>query len=255
MTQPTPPRRRLDAALAHLATTYRGMTAHPDDGNCECHWGSAEELARLKTPDIELDPDLLRRTYSAGDWDFPAAMLRRILPQLARALVSGESERLASMDYAGRAFALGRGQQWPAEQSTAIREFLDAWWVVTLTDPDAEVPAHAVLATLVEASGVLDNWLGAWATTDSPVADQRLAEAFAEWDYDLLNDELPWSTWTLTDDDKEVLRAALTAWLLRNAPARLQRIGADPQMLHRIRLLGLTGPARWDDPHWPSPAY
>jgi len=91
-----------------------------------------------------------------------AAMLRRILPQLAPALVNGEVERLSSTEFAGRAFALGRWQQWPAEQSTAIREFLDAWWYVTLTNPDTEVPAHAVLAMLVEASGALDRWLGAW---------------------------------------------------------------------------------------------
>ncbi|MET8257861.1 hypothetical protein ACFYPG_03690 [Micromonospora sp. NPDC005553] len=252
MTQPTPPRRRLDAALAHLAITFRGMTAHPDDGNCECHWGSAEELALLKTPDVELDPDLLRRTYWAGDWGFPAAMLRRILPQLAAALVSGEVERLASMDHAGRAFALGRWQEWPTEQSTAIREFLDAWWVVTLTDPDAEVPPHAVLAMLVEASGVLGRWLDAWATATSPLANQRLAEAFGEWEYDLLCEDLPWSTWELTGDEEERLRVELTAWLLQHAPARLRMIGADPKRLHRIRLLGLAGPARWDDPHWPD---
>ncbi|MEU5671924.1 hypothetical protein ABZ749_16465 [Micromonospora sp. NPDC047753] len=252
MTQPTPARRRLDAALAHLAATFGGMTAHPDDGNCECHWGSAEELALLKTPDVELDPDLLRRTYSAGDWDFPAAMLRRILPQLATALVNGEVERLSSMDHAGHAFARGRWQEWPAEQSTAIREFLDAWWVVTLTDPDAEVPAHAVLAMLVEACGVLDRWLGVWATENGPVANRRLAAAFGEWDYDLLCDELPWSTWTLTDDVKEILRAELTAWLLQHAPARLRTVDTDPELLHRIRLLGIPDPARFDDPHWPT---
>ncbi|MGI5520160.1 hypothetical protein ACQEUX_04325 [Micromonospora sp. CA-259024] len=255
MTQSTPARRRLDAALAHLATTFRGMTAHPDDSNCECHWGSAEELALLKTPNVELDPDLLRRTYWAGDWHFPAAMLRRILPQLATALVSGEVERLGSMDYAGRAFALGRWQQWPAEQSTTIREFLDAWWVVTLSDPDAEVPAYAVLAMLVEASGALDRWLGAWATATSPVANRRLAEAFGEWEYDLLRDDPPWRTWELTDDEEEVLRAELTAWLLQHAPARLRMVDTDPELLHRIRLLGINGPARWDDPHWPNRGY
>jgi hypothetical protein len=252
MTQPTLARRRLDASLARIATTFRGMTAHPDDGNCDCHWGSAEELALLKTPDVALDSDLLRRTYWAGDWDFPDAMLRRILPQLCTALVDGEVERLGSMDHAGRAFALGRWQQWPAEQSEAIREFLDAWWLVTLTDQDARVPAYSVLAMLVEASGVLDRWLGTWTTATTALANRRLAEAFGQWDYDLLCDDLPWSTWTLTDDEKESLRAKLTGWLLRHAPDRLRIVDTDPELLHRLRLLGLTGPARWDDPHWPT---
>ncbi|WP_410816974.1 hypothetical protein [Micromonospora sp. 050-3] len=136
--------------------------------------------------------------------------------------------------------------------SCCAREFLDAWWVVTLTDHDAEVPAYAVLAMLVEASGALDSWLATWATENSPVASQRLAEALEEWDYDLLCDELPWNTWELTDDDKEILRAELTAWLLQHAPARLRMADTDPELLHRIRLLGVTGPARWDDPHWPT---
>ncbi|MGW4681913.1 hypothetical protein ACWEOS_25905 [Micromonospora taraxaci] len=252
MTQPTPARRRLDAALVRLATTFRGMAAHPDDGNCECHWGSAEELALLKTPDVELSPDLLRRTYWAGDWEFPAAMLRRILPQLASALVSGEVVRLGGMDQAGRAFARGRWQQWPTEQSTAVREFLDAWWVVTLTDEDAEVPAYEVLAVLVEASGALDRWLDAWATATGPAASRRLAEAFGEWQYDLLCDDPPWRTWELTDDEEEALRVELTAWLLRHAPDRLRMIGADSTLVHRLGLLGVAVPDRWDDPLMPS---
>ncbi|MBT2232269.1 hypothetical protein [Nonomuraea sp. NEAU-A123] len=63
MTSPdqTPARLRLDAALADLAVTFRGMTARPDEHNCPCHWGSAENLALLKVPDVELYPDLLRR--------------------------------------------------------------------------------------------------------------------------------------------------------------------------------------------------
>ncbi|MFE2037676.1 hypothetical protein ACFXBB_31415 [Streptomyces scopuliridis] len=60
-------RLRLDAALDGLAATFRGMTAHPDEHNCECHWGSAEDLAQLKLPDTDLDPDLLQRTWQAID--------------------------------------------------------------------------------------------------------------------------------------------------------------------------------------------
>lgn len=41
--------------------------------------------------------------------------------------------------------------------------------------------------------------------------------------------------------------AELTAWLLRHAPARLRAHGAPEELLHQIRLLGLTGPERWDE--------
>ncbi|GAB3180227.1 hypothetical protein FHX75_112115 [Micromonospora palomenae] len=54
---PTDVSGRLDVALAGVAATFRGMTAHRQESNCECHWGSAEELALLKTPDVPLDDD------------------------------------------------------------------------------------------------------------------------------------------------------------------------------------------------------
>ncbi len=84
-----PARRRLSAALDNLAVTFHGMTARPDEHNCECHWGSPEELSLLKTPNVELEPDLLRRAWQATDWTDHAAVLRRVLPQFATALVAG----------------------------------------------------------------------------------------------------------------------------------------------------------------------
>ncbi|MCG5471780.1 hypothetical protein LADH09A_005782 [Micromonospora sp. LAH09] len=53
-------------------------------------------------------------------------------------------------------------------------------------------------------------------------------------------------------DEREALRAELTAWLLQHAPARLRTIGADPELLSGISLLAITGAARWGDPHWPN---
>jgi hypothetical protein len=153
-----PARRRLSAALDNLAITFRGMTAHPDEHNCTCHWGSSAELSLLKTPDVELEPDLLRRTWQAWDWTDRAAVLRRILPQFATALVAGRAEPLFGLEEAGYCFALGRWQQWPDDQAGPVREFLHAWWVQSLTDPDAIVPAHQVFAMCGEASGTLGPW-------------------------------------------------------------------------------------------------
>jgi hypothetical protein len=216
----TPTRPRLDAALRGLATTFRGLTARPDEHNCECHWGSAEELALLMVPDVELEPSLLRRTWWASDWDDHASVLRRILPQLAAALVGGAVETYSDMEEVGHSFARGRWQQWPSEQAAAVREFLYAWWTHTLTDPDAAVPAYDVLAVLVEASGTLGHWLDQWEASTQPAADQRLAEAVDHWQDELLEDRLPWETqvpWH-TEQDEEVMRIDLVAWLLRHAP-------------------------------------
>ncbi|MFF8275014.1 hypothetical protein ACF05T_02690 [Streptomyces lateritius] len=246
-----PSRLRLDRAVDCLAVTFRGMTARSDETQCACHWGSEEELARLKVPDVELDPDLLRRTWEAPDWEDHGAVLRRILPQFARALVSGLVEPLFGMDEVGRSFARGHWQQWPTRQTAAVWEFLHAWWAHSLVDPDPAVPVHEVLALCAEASATLSPWLSVWDGLHDNVADRHLAEAAAHWEYDLLGDRLPWDAW----DNAEAVRSELAAWLVRCAPARLQAPDVPGELLHRIRLIGLTGPARWEDPHWPNHRY
>lgn len=226
---------RLDAALATLATTFSGMTAHPDESNCDCHWGSAEELALLKVPDVELDADLLGRTWQAPDWKDHPAVVRRILPQLAIALVNGNVETYFDPDDSGYAFARSHWQQWPAEQAAAMREFLEAWWVHALTDPDQMVPAYDVLALCAEASDALLPWLKTWESVARPVADRCLAEAVTHWaDYLVEWDELPWNTY---ENEREKL-ADLTAWLVRHAPARLRARGDCDEALQQLRLLG-----------------
>ncbi|MGY5122422.1 hypothetical protein ACWC2H_42450 [Streptomyces sp. 900105755] len=244
-------RHRLATALDGLTAAFGGMTAHPDEHNCECHWGSAEELAQLKVPGTELDPDLLRRTWQAPDWSDHASVLRRILPQFATALVKGSVEPLFGLEEAGRSFARGHWQQWPTAQAGAVRDFLHAWWADTLTDPAPAVPAYEVLALVTEASATLTPWLTTWAALTGHPADGHLAEAAAHWEYELLGDQLPWDSW----ENEEETRTELTAWLVRNAPARLRAHGVSEELLHRIRLLGLTGDDRWEDPHWPGHRY
>lgn len=250
-TDRTPARLRLDAALEDLATTFRGMTAVPDENNCECHWGSAEDLAQLKTPDVELDPDLLRRTWRAVDWRDHGAVLRRILPQFASALVGGRVEPLFDMGDVGQSFGRGRWQQWPPDQAAAVREFLHAWWADSLTAPDTAVPTHEVFALCAEASGTVTPWLAVWGRTPHPAADRRLVDAVDRWEYDLLGGDLPWYAWE--HDEKRV--GELSTWLADHAPARLSSQGASEELLRRVRLLGLSGPARWEHPHWPGHTY
>lgn len=249
-----PVSRRLRAALENLSVTFRGMTARPDEHNCECHWGSPEELALLKTPDVELDPDLLRRAWQATDWTDHAAVLRRILPQFARVLVTGQADPLSGLEEAGFSFARGRWQQWPDDHAGPVREFLHAWWVASLTDPDAVVPAHEVFAMCVEASGTVAPWLADWEEQTGELSDRRLVEAAAEWEYELLGESLPWYVgWY--EHDEEKIRADLVAWLLGHAATRLRESGASEDLRHRIRLLGLADEARWTDPHWPGHRY
>ncbi|MGK5733366.1 hypothetical protein [Streptomyces sp. URMC 124] len=224
------------------------MTAHPQESNCACHWGSPEELARLKTPDVELDADLLQRTWTAVDWRDHPRVLRRILPQFAADLVHGRAEPVFGMEAVGRCFALGKWRQWPARQSGAVEEFLHAWWAWTLTDPAPLMPAHEVLTAVSEASATVTPWLRAWQTLPVPraAADRHLAELADAWEYDLLRDELPWDA----RENGDAMRDELTAWLVGHAPAGLRAAGAGPDLGEWIRLLGLPEPARWADPYW-----
>ncbi|MFK4112264.1 hypothetical protein [Streptomyces sp. NPDC002176] len=239
----TPTRLRLDRALDDLAVTFRGMTARADETQCTCHWGSAEELALLKVPDVELDPELLRRTWGAPDWGDHGAVLRRVLPQFARALVGG-AVPVYSVAEVGESFARGEWQHWPTRQRASVSEFLHAWWAHGLTSPASAIPVPDLLVLCAEASATLTPWLTAWEALDHPLADRHLAEAADRWRYDLLTDELPWHT----RHDEDALRAELTAWLARYAPTRLR---AHDTLLHGIRLASLPTPARWEDPHWP----
>ncbi|MEV4620536.1 hypothetical protein AB0J74_17740 [Asanoa sp. NPDC049573] len=243
-------RLRLDAALTGVANAFRGMTAHPDENNCECHWGSAEELALLKTPDVPLDPDLLRRTWRS-DWSDYASILRRILPQFATTLAGGRVMTLEAVGAIGVLFRDSDWQRWPAEQAGAVWEFLAAWWAHTLTDPHPAAPAYEVLPVLAAASGRLEPWLAAWESMPAGVADRHLADTLVEWDDRLMADELPWDTWNAVQDDA-ALRRELTDWLLRHAPDRLRHVDGSERLSHRVRLLGLPEEARWRDPHWAS---
>ncbi|HEY3514441.1 MULTISPECIES: hypothetical protein [Kribbella] len=84
-----------------------------------------------------------------------------------------------------------------------------------------------------------------------PLADQRLAEALTQWDFHLLQDMLPWST--LAHEEEK--RRDLTTWLLRVAPSRLGNNGDADHLRNVLRLMAITGLARFDDPRWPFPAY
>ncbi|MEU3691809.1 hypothetical protein [Streptomyces narbonensis] len=245
---------RLDAALDRLTVTFRGSAAHPDEAQCACHWGSEEELALVKTADVELDPDLLNRTWRTTDWRDRASVLRRILPQFARALVDGSVKAVGPLANAGAVFAAGGWQEWPAAESEAVWEFLHAWWAHTLAEPRPAVPADVVLEVCTGAVVAVTPWLDVWERQDRPTADRHLAEVLDLWKYDLLRDELALRTDYWDDEDKERTRVELVSWIIRRAPARLRARAAPEHLLHTVRLLGLTGPDRWDDPHWPAPS-
>ena len=148
------------------------------------------------------------------------------------------------------------GQLWPAEQAAAVRAFpARLVGAHCFTAPDPAVPAYEVLTLCAEATGTLGPWLQSGNIAAVSVADRHLAEAVAHWERDLLGDQLPWETWTWEDGRG---RDAHRTDQLARSPCPLTPLrahGAPEHLLHRLRLLGLTGDARWDDPHWPGHTY
>ncbi|MFG3283432.1 hypothetical protein [Streptomyces sp. NPDC048111] len=226
------------------------MKAYSGEVQCACHWGSDEELEQLKVPDVELDADLLLRTWNAPDWSDHGAVLRRVLPQFARTLVNGGVEPSFG-EWVGHSFARGTWWRWPADERAAVGEFLNAWWAHSLTDPEPAFPAHELLMLCAGASATLSPWLETWEALDDPVAHRHLARAAALWEYDLLLDRMPWEPWHSEGIDARAWCTELAAWLLRVAPDRLRAQGESEELIGWIELLELTGPARWDDPRWP----
>ncbi|MBO4139911.1 hypothetical protein J5U46_07100 [Micromonospora tulbaghiae] len=232
----------LDEALAGVAVAFQGTTAHEQESNCECHWGSAEELALLKTPDVPLDDDLLGRTYGTADWHYPGPLLRRILPQLTQHLVAGDAISRTGAPGLGYFFATARWQEWPAGQQDALREFLNAWWLHVLVEPDAKVSAHDGLSFLAEATIKFNPWLAAWAEAlVDEVTRRRLVEAVDEWMYDLRGNALPWPSW----HDVDTWVPALQLFVVRHAPGALREHNASVELLDDVRRLGLSDPERW----------
>ncbi|MEJ8643729.1 hypothetical protein WKI68_24875 [Streptomyces sp. MS1.HAVA.3] len=112
------------------------MTARADEVQCDCHWGSAEELAlsptRNSTPTCCTAPG----AHPTGATTAPccAASCRS-----SRASRPSASAHAYAIGHVGISFERGDWQQWPAERSAAVREFLHAWWAHTLRTPDPAV--------------------------------------------------------------------------------------------------------------------
>ncbi|MFF4262559.1 hypothetical protein ACFY7Y_30920 [Streptomyces virginiae] len=183
-------------------------------------------------------------------------MLRRVLPQFARVLTGGLGAYAYDIDKVGISFHRAAWQQWPAPQRAAVREFLHAWWAHTLLTPDPAVPVHALLPLCAEASADIGPWLAVWEDLRHPVADRHLTDMIDEWEWDLLEDALPWRSWFVwSEEETEDVRTELAAWLVREAPARLRATGAPSELRHAVRLLGLPHADRWEDPHAPRHRY
>ncbi|NUP18828.1 MAG: hypothetical protein HOZ81_22625 [Streptomyces sp.] len=240
------PSAALDAALARIDTVFDGFTS-PDETGCGyCH--APEETAFLRTPNARMPVDVVQYyLFEVPDhFDDHAAVMRRLLPQGARAMADGTLGVIAHL-----AHGLSRvdWRSWPAEQAAAIEAFLYAWWQDALATPEPPYGIDAIFDTCVTIARTVSPFLTGWAP--GPVADAHLAHCTDVWLYDLLSDFSPFSWWY--DDTKDTGVRDLRAWLSGPGAARLHAAG-EYDLATRAELLAVSYDERWADPYWNSPS-
>ncbi|MDF3141916.1 MULTISPECIES: hypothetical protein [unclassified Streptomyces] len=235
----------LDAALADIDTVFNGF-ASPTEIGCERCF-DPQETAYLRTPYTRVPADLVRRfVFKVPDhFEDHAAVMRRLLPQTARAMADG------SMDVAWWGHGLTRvdWHSWPTEQSDAIQAFLTAWWRDALASPEPPHPVTDVFDSCSSIAGTVTPFLADWIR--HPVADTHLVSCARRWMADLLADDLPLTCGF--DEGKEGAVAELQSWFARNAPARLRAQG-EPGLATEAELLALPYDDRWAHPYWYKPS-
>jgi hypothetical protein len=236
----------LQAALADIDTLFNGF-ASPTEIGCERCF-HPDETAYLRTPYTRVPGALLERFVfkTPGHFEDHAAVMRRLLPQTARAMADG------SLDVGRWGHGLTRldWRSWPAEQADAIHALLTAWWRQTLVTDNPPHPVTDILECCASIAGTVTPFLADW-TTPHPVADAHLVSCVRRWTGLLLGDDSPFDRWD--DDHEEATAAELRTWFADHAPARLRAQG-EPRFATETELLALPYDDRWAHPYWTSPS-
>ncbi|MCS0602012.1 hypothetical protein NX794_12440 [Streptomyces sp. LP11] len=233
----------LTAALADIDTVFAGCVSPGESGCGRCHL--PEEVAYLRTPDVSVPVDVVEMFMRevSDHFDDNAAAMRRLLPPAARALADGAFDRLG---WEAQGLHQVDWRSWPAEQASAVENFVFAWWQETLATPEPPYPVADVFETCTGILSTMTPLLDRWPS--APVADAHLVSCADSWLYDLQCDDWPFSWWH-ADQDAGV--AELQAWFARHAAPRLRARG-EHDLAKRAELVGLPDPLRWDDPYWAS---
>ncbi|MEU3304084.1 hypothetical protein ABZ729_30350 [Streptomyces sp. NPDC006678] len=216
----------LDAAVARVAKAFGGMAARADETGCgRCF--DAGEVELLRTPDVPLPADLVRRVAQKDPfhWDDQPAMIRRVLPQLVVVLAEGAAEP----DLLARGLAAAGWSGWPGEQAGAVAGFLEAWWTQTLRTQSPPISACAVFESCVTASSSVTPWLVRWEAEMSPVARRHLADSVGRWREELMSDDSPFTWWWGTEAEEGAAWHEVKTWLAGQARSAVvpERLGPD----------------------------
>ncbi|WP_254389302.1 hypothetical protein [Streptomyces sp. AC550_RSS872] len=179
-------------------------------------------------------------------FDDHEAVMRRLLPQSARAMADGS---LGVIGYGAHGLHRVDWRSWPAEQAAAIEAFPLAWWQDALARPEPPYGIDDIFDTCATIARTVTPFLQGW--VPGPVADAHLAQCADTWLHDLLSDDSPFSWWY--DDTVATGVEDVRAWLSGPGAARLHAAG-EYDLATRAELLGIPHDERWDHPYWTSPS-
>ncbi|MEU8846850.1 hypothetical protein AB0C70_11575 [Streptomyces sp. NPDC048564] len=235
----------LSPALADIDTVFNGFASPTETGCGRCF--DPEETAYLRTPYTRVPADLLRRFVhkSPDHFEDHAAVMRRLLPQCARAMADGSLDVL----WWGHGLSRVDWRSWPTAQADALDVFLLAWWQDALVTPEPPYGIVDIFDMVTAIYGDVTAFLDGW--TRHPTADAHVVQCVRRWLDDLLSDASPLSFWVGDGEDAAV--AELQSWLATHAPARLRAQG-EPDLAARTELLALPHDERWAHPYWMSPS-
>ncbi|POX53957.1 hypothetical protein C3489_14250 [Streptomyces sp. Ru71] len=238
------PSAALDAALADVETVFNGF-ASPGETGCERCF-RPEETACLRTPYRRVPDGLLARFLFKDPlhYDDHPAVLRRLLPQAARAMADGT---LDGIGWGWHGLARVDWRAWPAQQAAAVEAFVHAWCQDVLLTPAPSYPAEAVFETCGSILCGMTALLHRWPEGSTP--DAHLAACARGWMEDLLVDRWPLTWWD--PDDEAAAVTELRHWLSGPGAARLGARG-DRDLATRAGLLALPYDERWAHPYWTS---
>ncbi|OXY96345.1 hypothetical protein BEK98_13340 [Streptomyces diastatochromogenes] len=171
--------------------------------------------------------------------------MRRLLPQGVRAMAEGVLEGVGWGDHG---LSQVDWRSWPAEQATAVEEFVHAWWQDVHATPKPPYQVEEVFEICAAIGRSVTPLLDR--RPAHPVADAHLVRCVDWWLDRLLVDDAPF-TWFPHGAKAAV--PGLQSWPARNAPARLRAQG-EPDLAIRAGLLGLPYDDRWAHPYWADPS-
>ncbi|WP_328904224.1 hypothetical protein OHR86_33435 [Streptomyces sp. NBC_00441] len=169
-------------------TAFGGMTAQANDTGCGRCFDEVE-VELLRTPDVPLPTDLLRRVAQKDPFhraDQPA-IIRRVLPQLAVVLVEGAAEPAL----VARGLAAAGWSRWPRKQAEAVAGFLETWWTQALRIESPPTSVCEVFESCVTASSSVAPWLARWEAERGMIAYHHLNESVGRWREEWASDNSP----------------------------------------------------------------